>query len=48
MVKSYLRYEHKDVFGLVSSPKCKSIVYDKSGRFAIVGALGKKKKNLEK
>jgi U3 small nucleolar RNA-associated protein 12 len=38
LVKSYLRYEHRASFGVVSSPKC-NVVYDPTGKLAFAGAL---------
>lgn len=38
MVNSYLRYEKESAFGVVAS-NCKSVKYDKSGKYALVGAL---------
>jgi U3 small nucleolar RNA-associated protein 12 len=37
-MKSYLRFEPKKTFGVISSPQC-NVVYDFSGNLAISAAL---------
>jgi len=38
MMKSYLRFEPKATFGIISSPQC-NVVYDFTGNLAITGAV---------
>jgi U3 small nucleolar RNA-associated protein 12 len=38
MMKSYLRFEPKEVFGLICAPQC-NVAYDFSGNLAITGCL---------
>jgi U3 small nucleolar RNA-associated protein 12 len=37
-MKSYLRYEPRKAFGVITSPQC-NVTYDCSGNLAITGAL---------
>lgn len=37
-MKSYLRYEPKKCFGVITSPQC-NVIYDCSGNLAITGSL---------
>jgi hypothetical protein len=37
-MKSYLRYEPKDQFGVITSPQC-NVQYDYTGNLAFTGAI---------
>jgi U3 small nucleolar RNA-associated protein 12 len=38
MMKSYLRYEPKETFGVIASPQS-NVIFDFSGQLAITGAV---------
>lgn len=38
MMKSYLRFEPKKSFGVISSPQC-NVIYDFTGNLAFTGAV---------